>query len=418
MRVGWRCPRGGMIIVGCLLILMGCGVARAQEGLQFTTRADVDTYHGVRAARRAPFTISRTRARAWVQADYGHSSAVVSAMGTYNALLPSLSGFNLREAFMEYHGDYWGLRAGRQLVIWGNADGVRITDLVSPMDLSEFMAQDYDDIRQSVNALRLFLFGQTVRLELVAVPTFEGYTLPVERANPWSLLPRNTPWPVEWVPDGKPAFSLKNMEYGGRVSVSLPGIDFNLAGLYTWNKMPVLEYEMTPSGMRIHPRHYRMAFVGGDASKPVGQCVLRAELACNFGKHFSYQPMSTAAQRGFFTTHWLVGLDWFAAHEWNVSVQFSYETIAKHQPYVMQHRHSMLATLNVSKKLLNSTLQLANFSYYDVRNKGWFSRFSADYALSDQIHLMAGYDWIGGDKGSFAQYKDNSQVWLRAKYSF
>ena len=51
-----------------------------------------------------------------------------------------------------------GVRLGRQFVIWGAADGVRVTDLVSPMDMTEFLAQDYDDIRMPVNALRFFVF--------------------------------------------------------------------------------------------------------------------------------------------------------------------------------------------------------------------------------------------------------------------
>ena len=48
----------------------------------------------------------------------------------------------------------------------------------------------------------------------------------------------------------------------------------------------------------------------------------------------------------------------------------------------------------------------------------WFSRFAADYALSDQIHLLAGFDWFGGDKGIFGTYRNNSEVWIKAKYSF
>ncbi|MFC2465847.1 MAG: hypothetical protein ACFNYM_08985, partial [Bacteroidota bacterium] len=83
-----------------------------------------------------------------------------------------------------------------------------------------------------------------------------------------------------------------------------------------------------------------------------------------------------------------------------------------------QQPNGTLATLNVSKKLFNSTLQLSDFTYFDIDNKGWFSRFAADYALSDQIHLLAGFDWFGGDKGIFGTYRNNSEVWIKAKYSF
>ena len=44
-----------------------------------------------------------------------------------------------------------------------------------------------------VNALRFFVFNDKIKLELLAVPTFEGYKLPTDAANPWSVLPKETP---------------------------------------------------------------------------------------------------------------------------------------------------------------------------------------------------------------------------------
>ena len=271
------------------------------------------------------------------------------------------TGFELREAYLDHRQEHWGFRLGRQLVIWGAADGVRITDLVSPMDMTEFLAQDYDDIRMPVNALRFFVFNDKIKLELLAVPTFEGYKLPTDAANPWSVLPKET----------------------------------------------------------VSPRYYRMGFVGGDVSKPLGQFVLRGEAAFNLGKHFSYiQQAASTPQKGFNTINWLVGADWYAPHEWTVMAQFSSESIFKYESYVAQPRHNSLLTLCVSKKLLDSNLQLSDFTYFDLNHKGWCSRFTADYALNDHIHLLAGYDWFGGSEGMFGPYKHNSEVWAKAKYYF
>jgi hypothetical protein len=77
-----------------------------------------------------------------------------------------------------------------------------------------------------------------------------------------------------------------------------------------------------------------------------------------------------------------------------------------------------MTTLNISKKLMNNNLSFSSFAYYDISNKSIFNRFSADYALNDQIHLLIGYDLFEGDEGIFANYKDNSEIWFKAKYSF
>jgi hypothetical protein len=78
----------------------------------------------------------------------------------------------------------------------------------------------------------------------------------------------------------------------------------------------------------------------------------------------------------------------------------------------------MLATLGISKKVLRSTLTISTFGYMDLKNKGLFNRTSIDYALSDHIHLLTGVDLFGGDKGLFGMYQDNSEIWIKMKYSF
>lgn len=117
----------------------------------------VDTYHAVRSKKPNDFMSSRTRVRGEIGKSFGSSTLFVSFNATHNALLKGRTGFELREAYLDHREEHWGFRLGRQLVIWGVADGVRIIDLVSPMDMTEFLAQDYDDIRMPVNALRFFL---------------------------------------------------------------------------------------------------------------------------------------------------------------------------------------------------------------------------------------------------------------------
>ncbi len=380
----------------------------------------VDTYSAIRSEKPNDFMSSRTRIRGEIGKTFGGSSLFVSFNAIHNALLKERTGFELREAYLDHREEHWGFRLGRQLVIWGAADGVRITDLVSPMDMTEFLAQDYDDIRMPVNALRFFVFNEKMKLELLAVPTFEGYKLPTDAENPWSILPKNSPQPLVWREKGsRPKFRFSNIEYGGRLSFTLPGLDFSLAALHTWNKMPVITYQPSVTQLTVSPQYYRTGFFGGDISKPLGQFVLRGEAAFNVDKHFSYKPEAGAiAQKGFNTVNYLVGVDWYAPNEWTVMAQFSSESILGYETQIAQPQHNSLLTLNVSKKLLGSTLQLSNFTYFDLNHKGWFSRFTSSYALNDYIQLSVGYDWFGGNEGIFGLYKHNSEVWAKAKYSF
>lgn len=402
------------------IILVSHIIAQNESGAPWLIKGFGDSYHAFRTQNPRDYMSSRTRVRGEVQHSFTNSTLFLSFNATYNALLKGKTKFDIREAYLDHQEKHWGLRLGRQLVIWGTADGVRITDLVSPMDMTEFLAQDYDDIRLPVNALRFFLFNETIKMEFLFVPTFHGYLLPTENANPWSILPKDAPYPLTWSQNNRePDFKLAHSEYGGRLNFTLPGVDFALAGLYTWNKMPVITYQPSVSGVVISPNYYRMGFLGGDISKPIGQVVFRGEAAYNIDKHFSYKPKATmVAQRGFNTINMLIGMDWYAAHEWTLMLQLSTEYIFHYQTYIEQPKYNSLLTLHISKKICNNMLQISNFTYYDVNYGGWFSRFSADYALNDQIRLSGGYDWFHGNKGVFGRYKDNSEIWMKAKYSF
>lgn len=218
----------------CLSVFLFCPVhgvwGQGAGESSWQLKGLVDTYHAFRSEKPNDWMSSRTRLRGEVGKNFAGSSLFVSFNATYNALLKERTGFELREAYLDHRQEHWGFRLGRQLVIWGAADGVRITDLVSPMDMTEFLAQDYDDIRMPVNALRFFVFNDKIKLELLAVPTFEGYKLPTDAANPWSVLPKETPRSLVWDAEGsRPELRLSNVEYGGRLSFALPGVDFSLS---------------------------------------------------------------------------------------------------------------------------------------------------------------------------------------------
>ncbi len=377
----------------------------------------VDTYHALGVNQSGRWMSSRTRLRGELARDVGKATLFTSFNAVYNALLPSHTGFELREAYLDYHDTHWSMRAGRQLILWGVADAVRITDLIAPMDYTEFLAQDYDDIRMPVNALRLGFFNEKVRLDLVAVPTFTPFRLPIDTSNPWSVLPEG----VVWQGGNQPALRLSNVEYGGRMSFTLPSLDFSLSALHTWGKMPVISYAQGVKGLVATPHYYRMGVLGIDFSKPLGLVVLRGEGACLLDKHFSYRTdAQMTPQQGFTSLSGLIGVDWYAPHQWTVMAQVSAERILGHKAYVAQRATTTLVTLSLTKKLMNDQLALSDFTYWDVTGQGWFSRFSADYALTDEIHLMLGFDLLGAESSSslFYPYRRNSELWLKAKYSF
>lgn len=365
--------------------------ALAQDGdsLRVNVKGFVDTYHAVRSEQPNNWMSSRTRVRGEVTIEKGNTGAYVSANLIHNAILKDRSGFQLREAYAYYSDDHWDVRAGRQIITWGVADALRLTDIISPMDYTEFLAQDYDDIRIPVGALRLRYSREKWCFEAVAIPVSSFFELPTDDKNPWSV----GPLPIGDEPNRR----LSNMEYGGRLSFFLSGIDFSFSALHTWNKMPVF-----CDGIG---QYRRMTMLGADVSVPVGKFVVRGEVAEYLDEA---QTFGRAA-----STNALLGIDWYAGNDWSVSAQYSHKYIASGN-----NRNSGLATLRISKELFHNTLALQSFAYVDVTNGGVYNRLSADYAINDQLHATIGYDYFHADRGMFTIYKKNSELFFKLKYSF
>ena len=373
-----------------LLCCVPCS-ASAQDGdsLRVNVKGFVDTYHAVRSEQPNDWMSSRTRVRGEVTIEKGNTGAYVSANLIHNAILKDRSGFQLREAYAYYSDNHWDVRAGRQIITWGVADALRLTDIISPMDYTEFLAQDYDDIRIPVGALRLRYSREKWCFEAVAIPVSSFFELPTDDKNPWSVGP---------LPIGdEPNHRLSNMEYGGRLSFFLSGIDFSFSALHTWNKMPVF-----CDGIG---QYRRMTMLGADVSVPVGKFVVRGEVAEYLDEA---QTFGRAA-----STNALLGIDWYAGNDWSLSAQYSHKYITSGD-----NRNSGLATFRISKELLHNTLALQSFAYVDVTNGGVYNRLSADYAINDQLHATIGYDYFHADRGMFTVYKKNSELFFKLKYSF
>ena len=363
--------------------------AQDEDSLRISVKGFVDTYHALRTEAPHDWMSSRTRVRGEVTLEKGRAGAFVSANLVYNAILKDRTGFQLREAYGYYSDEHFDLRVGRQIIAWGVADGLRLTDIVSPMDYTEFLAQDYDDIRIPVGGLRLRYSREKWCAEVVAVPVASFFELPTDNQNPWSVGP---------IPIGEePSYRFCNMEYGGRLSFFLSGIDFSLSALHTWNKQPVI-----CGGMG---QYRRMTMLGADCSIPAGQFVVRGEVAEYLDEA---QTFGRAA-----STNALLGVDWYAGNDWSLSAQYAHKYVASGE-----NRNSGLASFRISKDLLRNTLALQSFAYIDVTNGGIYNRLSADYAINDQLHATLGYDFFQADRGSFTVYDKNSEVFVKMKYSF
>ena len=389
--------------------------AHAQDELSLQLNGFVDSYHALQLQSPHKIMSSRTRLRLEMRADYGEASLFSSVNLAYNSLIKEQTGAFLREAYFDYAGKYLEVKAGRQIVTWGVADGLRITDLISPMDYTEFMANDYDDIRVPVNAINLKYPGESFSAELVFVPVPEYFVIPTSDDNPWQMTAPNG---MQMDLSGTPAKHIKNSEYGGRFRFFLENLDFSLTALRTFNKSPVTiaGYNLETKSAVVKGVYEPMNVVGGDVSIPAGELVIRGEIAFYFGEPVALKNSMDYRLRKTFNG--LIGIDWYAGDNWTIMAQYMHKIIMDYRDVLGTEQNTSMITARISKELLNNTLKLSVYGMFDVDNVGFYVRPAADYLLNDQITLSLGGDILGGRRGIFKTYKKNTQIWVKGKYFF
>ena len=388
-------------------------VAFAQES-PFQFNGFVDTYHAVQTQHPHDFTTSRTRLRAERRVDYENAYLFTSLNGVHNSILEDRTGVQLQEAYFNYQNDFLEIRAGSQIVVWGVADGLRVTDLISPVDYTEFMSSDYDDMRMAVDGFRIKYPGERANAEIVYVPVSRYFQMPLGEDNPWRPnLPEKAGLDF---PEG-PEARFKNGDFGTRVSFFLSNLDFSISALHTHNQSPVSVVEpVSMDSVVIHGIHESMTMIGGDLSMPIGEFVLRAEIAEYFGEALGYASNLDYARKNTFNA--LGGIDWYAGDNWTFMVQYLHKYIADYSHNLAAEKNSSEMTFRISKELLNNTFKLSLYGVFDIDNLGYYGRASGDYSVTDQVMISLGYDHFGGKRGQLAGYKKNREVWAKAKYYF
>lgn len=396
-------PKLGGVFKRILLLGVFSWVS-AQEDSPFQFSGFVDSYHALQREYPHDWISSRTRVRGEMKGSYDNASFFVSANAAYNKIIESETGFSLNEAYLDYANDFIQVKVGKQIVVWGVADESRVTDLISPLDYTEFIANDYDDIRMAVNAADLKFLGSFFEAEMIFVPVASFDKLPTDSKNPWRVrIPENMGLQLE-----TPEARIKNCEYGSRLRFFTEYLDFSLTALHTFNKTPVTYAKVDSSGSISLVGVYKsMTVLGGDVSIPLEAFVVRGEAAEYFDEAIANKDGMGYSRKNTFNG--VLGVDWNGPHDWTLMAQYSYK-------YSGEHLSS--ASFQISKSLLGSTLELSVSGQYDFNDEGFFGRAAAQYAVNDQITVYLGYDHIFGDDGFFGMYKHNSEFWAKGKFFF
>jgi hypothetical protein len=347
---------------------------------------------------------------------------------TYNA---DSINFRMREIYADMYFKNFDLRIGKQQIVWGKADGVFITDIVSPLNLTEFLLPDFDEIRTGVIASKLDYYVGSSTIELIAIPQFTPTMRPAVNSI-WYVQPEfPVPATFDWSKSKiKPSF--ENSEAFLKFSTITSKIDFDFMGGFTWDDNPVMHVQrhfaidtamMPPkpylSSLTITPEHHRLYVAGGSFSTEIKGFIFRGEGAYYTGKYFQTEDLNTQdalVQKDYL--NYVAGLD-FSIGKVKLSGQFIQKYILDYDSLMLDDEINNMATFMARYDMFRETLHLELFSYIGLTGKDALIRPKISYDFDDSFSILLGANiFVGDSDGMFGRYQDNTMAYFKIKYAF
>ena len=323
----------------------------------------------------------------------------------------------LRELFLRTGKGRFNVSMGKQQVVWGQADGLKVLDVVNPQDFQEFILDDFDKSRIPLWMMNLEVPVSKANLQLLWIPDRTYHKLPAFGAAYTFTSPyiRPTPppgTPVQIAPIIRPTRFLEDSDAGARLSGFVRGWDLTLNYLYHYSDVPVIRRFFSAGPLITVTQTYaRTHLVGGTFSNAFGSLTTRGEIG--FSKNRYSQNGSLADADGVSKADemtYVLGFDWFGISQTFLSVQVFQSVLLKRPAGTVRGSTDNNLTVLYQRNAMNDKLKAELLWLQNLNDGDGFVRPKISYDVRSGVKVWAGFDVIyGKGKGLFGQYNRNDR---------
>jgi len=305
--------------------------------------------------------------------------------------------------------DNFDIKIGRQIVVWGKSDSIRVVDIVNPLDFREPGMVDIEDLRLPVTMLKADYYFGDWNLSTIIIPEIRFNKTPAFGSdfNP----SQNRPAP-EQTPD-----SIKNPELAIALNGVFSGWDlsFHAAKFYDDQAHSVLV-----NGATNHLSHSQLHMLGAATNIALSHWLFKSEFAWIDGLEFANSTNS------FSRNDLMIGVDYAGITNMTFSVEFAnrhinnYKDALKNRPDQTERNSGQFA-FRYSASFLREKLEvvaLASILGTDLSN-GAFYRGSLEYEIQDAMTILVGaIVYQAGDEGLLNKIAKNDRIFFDWRYTF
>jgi len=300
------------------------------------------------------------------------------------------------------------IKLGRQIVVWGKSDNIRITDVINPLDNREPGMVDIEDLRLPLGMARLDYYVGDWGITAMAIPEIRFNKNPPFGSD---FYPYASAMPDEKLPDD----GGNHTEYALAANGIFSGWDLSLYAARLYDDTP--HRISTANGPEL--QHSRLTMTGFAANVALGNWLLKSEAAHFDGLEYASRPDTTWQRMDT-----LVGAEYSGFTDTTLTLELANRHLRDYDPTLSADgiaEDEWQTALRYQGDFMHARLHLlALASAYGIhRDDGGFGRFSAAYDIADALTVTGGViDYYSGDKVPFNRIGDNDRVFVDLKYSF
>ncbi len=325
--------------------------------------------------------------------------------------------FELREAYLDTEVGSTFLRIGKQQIVWGQADGLKLLDVLNPQSFREFILDDFEDSRIPLWALKAEIPVGEAFIQLLWIPDNTYDDIP----EPGALFAFTSPLIVPEIPSGipvtisapnRPDDFLTDSDFGAKLSGFIRGWDLSLNYAYHYFDRPVVRRVIEDSGVNVVQSYERTHLLGGSLSNVFGDVTLRGEIAYSSDRYFLSDDIGDVD--GVIHTgelSYVIGVDYQGWRDWFISAQVFQSLVTDPTSGLVRDTLETTATFLLRRDFLNDALQAEALLIHGLNQGDGLLQASMAYELRSNIRLSVGADiFYGTSRGLFGQFNENDRV--------
>jgi len=273
------------------------------------------------------------------------------------------------------------IKIGRQIVVWGKSDNIRITDTINPMDMTTPGMVDIKDLR----------LGRFISKADYFLNNKWSISTMLLHENRYSTIPE---FGSEYTTDNKNFYNMKKVEEPSN-SLDNTGFAASLSG-----NLSGQDIAFYLSNQYIDNTTYRSNMLGAAYNKVIDSFLLKTEVA-----YFDNYDSDTIDSK----IDSLAGVEYNGINDGSISFELA------------NKNNTTQYSVRFNQSYLNQTLDFTTLysEFSDKLFNDGFVRSWVDYDIDDKLTVSFGIiDYMGSDDPQFKLIKDNDRVFTSLIYNY